>query len=76
MKKKKKCMNYEEKYLLEELLQTRKALAAAYSSFENATDPNLIDSCIYQVNSAQIRYEFLLQRAKENNFSELCDIIE
>ena len=52
MKKDKPCMTYEEKYLISELEQTKNALAAAYSSFENVTDPDLIDSCIYQV----IRY--------------------
>ena len=60
-------MKYEEKYLLSELTQTRNALAAAYSNFEYVTDPDLIDSCIYQVNSAQKRYKFLLERAREAN---------
>ena len=60
-------MTYEEKYLLSELTQTRNALAAAYSTFEYVTDPDLIDSCIYQVNSAQKRYKFLLERAREAN---------
>ena len=43
MKKNKHCMTYEEKYLISELQQTRNALAAAYSNFENVTDPDLID---------------------------------
>ena len=65
MKKKKKFVTYEEKYLVSELLQTRNALAAAYSNFENVTDPDLIDSCIYQVNSVQKRYKFLLEKQKK-----------
>lgn len=65
MKKHKSPVSYEEKYLLKELEQTRNALAAAYSSFEYVTDPDLIDSCIFQVNSAQERYKYLLKRAKE-----------
>ena len=67
MKKNKDLVTYEEKYLLSELTQTRNALAAAYSNFENVTDPDLIDSSIYQVNSAQKRYKFLLNRAREVN---------
>ncbi|MGN0379563.1 MAG: YaaL family protein [Butyrivibrio sp.] len=67
MKKNNDLMTYEEKYLLSELTQTRNALAAAYSTFEYVTDPDLIDSCIYQVNSAQKRYKFLLERAREAN---------
>ena len=39
MKKDKPCMTYEEKYLISELEQTKNALAAAYSSFENAFQP-------------------------------------
>lgn len=74
MKKNKHCMTYEEKYLISELQQTRNALAAAYSNFENVTDPDLIDCCIYQVNSAQKRYKFLLERAREANLQILCEI--
>lgn len=69
MKKKKTFVTYEEKYLLLELEQTQNALAAAYSGFEYVTDPDLIDSCIYQVNSAQKRYKFLLDRAHEAGIS-------
>ena len=74
MRKKKTFVTYEEKYLVSELLQTRNALAAAYSNFENATDPDLIDSCIYQVNSVQKRYKFLLDKAKETNLAIVCEI--
>ncbi len=74
MKKNKSFMTYEEKYLLSELEQTRNALAAAYSNFEYVTDPDLIDSCIYQVNSAQKRYKFLLERAREVNLEVKCEI--
>ena len=74
MKKKKKFVTYEEEYVVSELLQTRNALAAAYSNFENVTDPDLIDSCIYQVNSVQKRYKFLLDKAKETNLEIFCEI--
>lgn len=74
MRKQKRLLNYEEKYLLYELEQTRNALAAAYSSFDNALDPDLIDCCIYQVNSAQSRYKFLLDRAREANLEIKCEM--
>ncbi len=74
MKKSKPYMTYEEKYLLSELEQTKNALAAAYSNFEYVTDPDLIDSCIYQVNSAQKRYKFLLERAREANIAISCEL--
>ena len=68
-KKPKRLLSYDEKYLIAELTQSKNALDAAYSCFENATDPDIIDSCIYRVNSAQIRYKFLLEKAKAANLS-------
>ncbi len=44
----------------------------AASDFEHATDPCLIDSCIYELNAAQMRYKYLLQQAKRINLSESC----
>lgn len=64
-----KLLSYDEKYLLDELAQSKNALDAAYSCFENATEPDIIDSCIYQVNSAQIRYKFLLEKAKASGLT-------
>jgi len=51
-------------YLIKEINQTKIALEAAYSNFENVVDPDLIDSCIYQLNAIQNRYQFLLKQAK------------
>lgn len=74
MKKNKHFMTYEEKHLLSELVSTRNALAAAYSNFENAVEPDLIDSSIYQVNYAQKKYMFLLNKAKESNLPIALEI--
>lgn len=63
----KKFLTYDEKYLLEEIEQAKNELDIAYSNFQNATDPDMIDCCIYRVNAIQIRYKFLLARAKESN---------
>ena len=38
--------------LLEDILKTQLALETAYAGFDNATDPDLIDCYIYEVNSA------------------------
>ena len=56
--------------LLNEINKTKIALEAAYSNFENVIDPDLIDSCIYEMNAVQNRYRFLLKQAKasEKNF--------
>lgn len=50
--------------LLDNLTQTKNSLDLAYQNFENATDPELIDSYIYEVNAIQMRYKFLLCRLK------------
>lgn len=68
-KKPERLLSYDEKYLIYELTQSKNALDAAYSCFDNATEPDIIDSCIYQVNSAQIRYKFLLEKAKAANLT-------
>ena len=68
-KKPERLLSYDENYLIYELTQSKNALDAAYSCFENATEPDIIDSCIYQVNSAQIRYKFLLEKAKAANLT-------
>lgn len=51
--------------LIIEINKTKLALDSAYSNFENAIDPDLIDCYIYEVNAVQKRYKFLLKQAKE-----------
>ncbi len=51
--------------LMAELKKTQNALDSAYSVFENVTDPDLIDCSIYQINAIQLRYKYLLERAKQ-----------
>lgn len=56
--------------LINEINETKLALEAVYSNFQNVVDPDLIDSCIYEMNAVQNRYKFLLKQAKasEKNF--------
>ena len=60
-----------ENYLINEINKTKIALEAAYSNFENVVDPDLIDSCIYQLNAVQNRYKYLLKEAKASD-TNLC----
>ena len=72
LKKDTEPLSYEEKYLLEEIASTKIAIDVAYSNFDNAIEPDLIDCYIYQLNSEQKRYKYLIERAKEAQFkSEL-----
>ena len=67
--KKKSPATYDEKYLLQELMMTKKAMYTAYSNLDNVTDPDLIDCYIYQLNSEQKRYKYPLAKAKESQLS-------
>lgn len=51
--------------IIRDLALTKSALDTAYSNFENVVNPDLIDCYIYEVNSAQKRYKFLLELMRE-----------
>ena len=55
----------EELQLRREIEQTRDAMDAARSRFEQAVDPLLIDCFIYELNAAQLKYQFLLRNFKK-----------
>lgn len=59
--------------LLDDLKLTKTALDDAYNNFENVVDPDLVDSCIYQVNAVQKRYHFLL---KQVQLLDLQNVVE
>ena len=45
--------------LMEDIEKTRIALDIAYAGFDNATDPDMIDSYIYEINALLKRYSHL-----------------
>lgn len=47
-----------------EIERTQCAIDAARNHFEQAVDPTLIDCYIYELNAAQLRYQFLLRKFK------------
>ncbi|QUH29490.1 YaaL family protein [Vallitalea guaymasensis] len=57
----------EEEVLLKNIEITKRALDTAYSNFDVVTDPELIDSCIYEVKAMQLKYEYLINQAKQMN---------
>jgi len=62
--------------LLADIAKTQHALEVAYCGFDNATDPDLIDCYIYEVNSALKRYRFLLGQAQRMElFTEIEESI-
>ena len=53
--------------LKDNLHRTAQDLQDAYHNLENVTDPDLIDCYIYELNSVQMRYKFLLTKVKQFN---------
>lgn len=51
--------------LLEDLDRAKNDLASAYTNLSNMIEPDLIDCYIYEVQSVQMRYKFLLSRVKQ-----------
>ncbi|GEM_PF-293700 len=57
----------EQEEILEALHKIQEDLEMAYQNFEYATDPQLIDSCIYELKALQLRYEYYLEQAREQD---------
>jgi len=53
--------------LMHDIEKTRYALENAYAGFDEATDPDLIDCYIYEVNSLLKRYKYLMEQAAGQN---------
>ena len=54
----------ERQALMTSLSQTRTLINQAYSSFNTTCDSDLIESYVYEINSLQARYNYLLRRFK------------
>lgn len=54
----------ERQTLKHEIEKTRHTLESVQNHFEQEVDPTLIDCYIYELNAAQLRYQFLLRRFK------------
>ena len=43
---------------------TAQALRRAYDRFNYVSDPELVESCVFEINSLQAKYNYLLRQAK------------
>lgn len=55
----------ERRELLQSLSRTRTLINQAYGGFNSASDSDLIESYVFEINSLQARYNYLLRRVKE-----------
>jgi len=61
----------ENQRLLEEYYDTLIQLRHVRSTFQQVTDPELINACVYEMNALQQRYTYLLQRIKVEKITAL-----
>ena len=50
--------------LQQELQDTAQALRRAYERFDFVCAPELVESCVYEINALQAKYNYLLRLAK------------
>ena len=58
--------------LFTELSDTRFALAQAYDRFNAVCEPELVDSCVYEINAVLSRYNYLLRQIKARGGAAEC----
>ena len=61
----------ENQRLLEEYYDVLVQLRHVRSVFQQVTDPELINACVYELNALQQRYTYLLQRIKAEKLTAL-----
>lgn len=65
MKTRKENPGYQAKeQLMWEIESLKQSLETVNSNFENVSDPDLIDSYIYEMNALSFRYKYLLRQIK------------
>ena len=57
-----------------ELRQTQEEIDRIYDLFQNQTDEDLLESCIYQLQSLKARQSFLIKKAKESKLHSCREI--
>lgn len=63
--KKQRTSDSELDELLHSLSRTQREIEQAYNRFNFTSDPDLIDSYVYEISALQCRYNYLLRRVKE-----------
>ena len=66
----------ERQALLEGLERTRILINQAYSCFNRESDPDLIESYVFEINALQSRYSYLLRRVRELEEPEEAPVME
>lgn len=59
----------EETPLLDEIRQTVTMISAAHKWFDSEKDADLIEACVFQLESLEAKYRYLLRLAKDTGLS-------
>ncbi len=70
MKKEKNDLAKKRRLLMDDITKTRQAREIAYINFQNVSDPDLIDCYIYEINSADLRYKYLINQIRKLSVTE------
>lgn len=65
MRKKENEALIKRRLLIDDIKKTRQALEIAYNNFQCVSDPDLIDCYIYEMNSVDLRYKYLINQIRE-----------
>ena len=57
--------------LKKQIEASKLAMSSAQNQFEHVVDPTLIDCYIYELNAAQLRYQFLLKNLKTKELTNV-----
>ena len=60
-----KRLTTEREVLLEELLETQQRLGEANARFNMATQPELIEQCVYEINALKARHAYYIRILRE-----------
>lgn len=66
----------ERQALLEGLERTKVLIHQAYACFNRESDPDLIESYVFEINALQSRYSYLLKRVRELEEAEPIPAME
>lgn len=66
----------ERQALLEGLERTKILIHQAYACFNRESDPDLIESYVFEINALQSRYSYLLKRVRELEEPESLSALE
>lgn len=67
IKTKKRTIPQKEDFLRKALLDAQTSFKDAYEGLQNVNEPDLIDSYIYEINAATLKYKVLLKEVKMIN---------